>query len=169
MQTTSATIIADASFCPKTHAAGFGFWARSNRGSLAGTGCFKDRVIDIQAAEAAAIVNAIYASISRGVVARGDSILVQTDSKGAPRALLRSFKKKSTLLRYRRVAEVYQRIVQENDLKVNFRYVRGHTKIKVPRYTSQRLCDKDARGKMREMRKRLLESEPSIAVKFDNG
>lgn len=77
------TIIADASFCPDTNVAGYGYWIACERGKDGGGGEMKGRVESSLIAEMQAVVNALYISIRKNLVQANDHVLLQTDCEGA--------------------------------------------------------------------------------------
>ena len=73
------TIITDASFCPKSGAAGYGYWIASKREKHGGGGYFKQTLRNSTEAEAKAIINGVYHALQKESLMAGDQILVQSD------------------------------------------------------------------------------------------
>ena len=147
------TVITDASYCPETKAAGFGYWAVSQRMRKYGGGPLRELPRNSQEAEMLAIVNAVIKACESGVAEAGDEILIQSDCLGA----LNTFEGKRT-----RVADWEQGIVDglavfgiELNLFFRYRHVKGHTNGATPRLWVNNLCDKHAKEGMRERRSQL--------------
>lgn len=149
------TIISDASYCPRTHAAGYGFWAVSHRGRHAGGGSFKSGLDGASTAETMAIVNALHVTLSLGIAEKGDKVLIQTDCLFAIHLLTGVIKKAER--RHPDSWRAFQRFIElraVHELAVDFRHVRGHTKVDDQRSKAQRHSDKRARDGMKKARAR---------------
>jgi ribonuclease HI len=150
------TIIADASHCPDTLAAGYGYWAISERGSRGGGGPLAKPIDKSSAAEMAALVNALYVALEVGIALPGDHVLLQTDCMGAIQALE---SKRTGLSSDERSAKgKFYELKKSADVTVSFRHVKGHTTVKDARSVTNRLCDERAKAGMRLARKRIKES-----------
>lgn len=147
------TIISDASHCHQHHVAGYGFWCVSKRGSHAGQGAFKSLLKDALAAETLAIVNALHCSISMGVTAAGDDVLIQTDCLNAIDQLEGRFRRKRKDLA--EGIERFNLLRDGNNLHIEFRHVRGHTRTMDQRSKAQRLSDQRARQAMKKARSQV--------------
>jgi ribonuclease HI len=77
------TIIADASFCPNTNVAGYGYWIATERGKQGGGGEMKGRVEGNIAAEMQAVANALHIALRLTLVQQKDEVLIQTDCMAA--------------------------------------------------------------------------------------
>ena len=149
------TIIADASHCTETKAAGYGFWAVSERGRHAGGGPMKDPVDTSSAAELLAIVNGFFFAKLRGIITAGDHVLLQTDCQ---RAIDVFEGRIQTMTRDERAGRKrFYELKREYACTVSFRHVKGHTDRTEARYVTNNLCDKRAKEGMRLARKRLKE------------
>ncbi len=154
------TIISDASYCPRTHAAGYGFWAVSERGRHGGSGSFKAKLPGSLFAETCAIVNALFIATRLGIAAAGDRVLVQTDCQVAIRALEGKMKrrtinaKRNVLLRD--AVERFNVFVREHALTIEFRYVQGHSRVQDQRSKAQRHADARARAGMEKARAKVV-------------
>ena len=155
---TEATIISDASVCPKSGANGYAFWAVSGRGRFCGEGSFKTAVVDTVAAEAMGAINALYCALRAGVIATGDRVLVQVDNLAVPAVLAGAMKRKRSLARYAPLRSAFDGLSLRYSIQVRFRHVRGHSAQNTPRFAAQKLCDRAARRRMRQMRSRLAAS-----------
>lgn len=144
------TIIADASFCPDTHAAGYGFWIACDRGKRGGSGAVKTRVANNIAAEMIALVNGLYTACRYGLVAKHDEVLLQTDCLAAIDAFAgnrgRISQEEIELVQY------LERLKTEQKLTIQFRHVKGHTDGSTPRLYINNMCDELARKSMRRAR-----------------
>lgn len=144
------TIITDASFCSETNAAGYGYWIVCERGRKSGGGPVKSRVPCSMIAEMMACCNGLWIALSNGLVTRGDTVLIQTDCQPAIDLFLKTGKSydKNKL----EVLDYMAKIVQENELEVKYRHVKGHTDGSTPRTYVNNVCDKAAKKYMRLMR-----------------
>lgn len=151
------TIIADASHCPETGAAGYGWWTACGRGKRGGGGQIKEKVDRASAAEMIALVNALHLSVKEGLVQTGDYVLLQTDCLAAISALL------STRTRLSEDEKRAKRAFFELKKKVNFvftlKHVKGHTNRPEARFVTNNLCDARAKKGMRLARQRLADSQ----------
>ena len=149
------TIIADASHCTKTKAAGYGFWAVSERGKHGGGGSMASPVDTSSAAELLAIVNGLFFGKLKGILDAGDHVLLQTDCQRAIDVLegrIQTMTKDERAGRKR-----FYELKREYACRVSFRHVKGHTSRTEARYITNNLCDKRAKNGMRLARKRIRE------------
>ena len=108
------------------------------------------------AAEAAALVNAMFFACMSGIAAQGDHVLLQSDCTGAIAALE---SKRTELSKDERAARKrFYELKKEYGVTVSFRHVKGHTNRTEARYVTNNLCDQRAKTGMRLARKRLQES-----------
>jgi ribonuclease HI len=142
------TIIADASYCPRTGAAGYGVWAASSRGKRS----FKGQLAvpkDNNDAEMMAIVNGVAYALKFGIAMPGDLLLIQSDSTTAIITLNTGEAKDAAT---ETIVDTFGHFIEKYALKVEFRHVKGHTNselVKDARFASNRLCDKHAKEEMR--------------------
>lgn len=145
----TATILADASFCPDTKAAGWGYWIASDRGKRGGGGVIKGMRSDYTSkhAEMMALVNALAVARKAGLVEDGDEILFQTD---CVEAIL--------CFRSGRPKHITDKMAELTiNLNVTYKHVKGHTNRethKQARYGANRMCDYRAGLYMRQERAR---------------
>lgn len=153
------TIIADASFCPETQAAGYGFWIACERGKKGGGGEMKDLLSSNIAAEMQAAVNALHIAIRCELVKAADEVLIQTDCMAA----IDAFEgKRRNLAPHEKVAvDVMHRLRIQHCLSLVFRHVKGHSGRKEARYVTNHMCDKRAKEAMRLARARIQLGEIS--------
>lgn len=149
----NVTIIADASYCPQTRAAGYGYWVASERGKAPGGGSMRGPVDGSGAAEMMAVCNAIYDALKLGLVEPGDHLLVQTDCQSAILAFdgQRQVMTRDELAAKRSFADLCTR----NRLRVRLRHVKGHTNRREARYVTNNRCDQRAREGMQAARERF--------------
>lgn len=150
------TVIADASHCPDTGAAGYGYWAVSERGRQGGGGPIKNPLGNSTAAEMAALVNGLYFALASGIAERGDHVLLQTDCTGAIAAL--ESKRKELSIDERAAKAQFFELKKTHGVTVSFRHVKGHTSRTEARYVTNNLCDQRAKTGMRLARKRIKEA-----------
>lgn len=149
------TIIADASWCPTTHAGGYGFWIASERGKYGGGGpCGKNELPNSStSAEMMALCNALYIALKRGYVLEGDAVLLQTDCQNGINIFCK--RQSCPTQQERKAVEYLKGLVKSFKLTVEFRHVKGHTSNPNARSVTNRLCDERAKKHMREIRKRI--------------
>jgi len=147
------TIIADASFCPDTNVAGYGFWIASERGKQGGGGEMKCRLEGNIAAEMQAVANALHIATRLQLVQAADEVLIQTDCMAAIDAF--EGKRKNLPSQEWEAVRVLRRLRSEHNLQIVFRHVKGHTGKKEARYVTNHLCDKRAKEAMRRARARV--------------
>lgn len=147
------TILADASHCPTTKAAGYGFWIASGRGKWAGHGALRGRIATSTQAEMMAVVNALHTAIVRQLVAQEDVVLMQIDCLAA----IDSFNRARQLLEEEvKVVDHYDKLCKAHRLVVMFRHVKAHTGKGGSRFVSNSHCDKSAKKEMRRQRGRFI-------------
>lgn len=149
------TIIADASHCPDTLAAGYGYWIASERGKLGGGGPMKKLAADSTSAEMQAVCNALYVAIRYQLVQPGDDVLIQTDCEAA----IQAFQGRRNIRRPHEmeVLRYFHSLRERSSIVVSFRHVKGHTKRKEARYVTNNLCDQRAKEGMRQARATVKE------------
>ena len=150
------TVIADASHCPNTGAAGYGYWAVSERAKYGGGGEMRDPVDSSSAAEMMALANGLFYALRHLIAQPGDHVLLQTDCQAAIDAFE---SKRTSLTKHEWVAkkELFN-LKKKHKITVSFGHVKGHTDRTEARYVTNVLCDKRAKTGMRTARKRIQES-----------
>jgi ribonuclease HI len=144
------TIIADASFCPDTGKAGYGFWIASQRGKMGGDGVLKGIVENNIAAEIMALLNALHAARKSELVLQNDSVLLQTDCQPAIDALRRQ--RQSITEQEMNLVAHYESFCEEHSLHIRLKHVKGHSDKEDARYVVNNICDRKARRNMRQAR-----------------
>ncbi len=146
----SATLMVDASWCPETHVAGYGFWIASNRGKLPGSGTIKGRVESSNLAEMQAICIVLYIAKKMEYVLPWENVLIQTDCLAAIYAFERTRKVSGS------EADALRKYLELSlEQHVELRHVKGHTGSYNPRFLANRMCDIRARKAMRDLRDSL--------------
>lgn len=150
-----ATIIADASWCPDTKVAGYGFHISSDHGKRPGQGVFNDPCKGSNHAEAMALINALYVGCRTGLIRPGMDVLLQSDSQAALDAL--SGKRKIIFGAEKRCRNLLRSVADRLCLEIRFKHVPGHTdpSYSQGRFVANRLCDKRAKEQMRKARQRF--------------
>lgn len=151
------TIIADASYCSQTGAAGYGFWIACERGKRGGGGPIERKLDNSSSAEMMAIVNAVYIAATRELIQQGDHVLLQTDCQSAIDAF--SNLRKRLKQTEKDAKDEFYKLKREHGFTFSFRHVKGHTSRPEARYVTNNLCDKRAREGLRLARQRLADSE----------
>lgn len=151
------TIISDASYCPKSHAAGWGGYCISNRAKHFADGPLH-RVASCEHAETLALIHAIAAAFENGVAAPGDHLLLQSDSQNALGVLGSSqYRGGRTYFspELRKAQATFAHLTI--GCSTTFRWVRGHAANwrQEPRLAINVMCDAAAGRHMQAERKRL--------------
>lgn len=150
------TLMTDASHCPDSGAAGFGFWCASDRGKLAGGSAFRGAIKDSYEAEFKGVANSLKAAINAGLILNGDKVLIQLDCIGVITCIGRKNKPRADVIV---VLDYIQNIAKEHELTLLCRHVKGHTKrLEGNRFKANNHCDIRAKNAMREARK-ILKAE----------
>lgn len=170
------TLFSDASICPDTGCVGWAAWAKSDRGTARADGALRRRTIDSGVAEAMAVVNGIVIAAQRGLVEKGDVVVVQTDNnsvmsvlRGEARRYIRRADRGSleisgeqlheeVLRRNEEIDEVaatYSDLVRRLGVTVVWKHCKGHRGLEDRRAAVNTCCDERARDRMREARRRM--------------
>lgn len=144
------TIIADASYCPETDKAGYGFWIASQRGKAGGDGVLESHVGNNIVAEMMALLNALHVAVRRGLVIPKDSVLLQTDCQPAIDAF--NGRRSNITEQEKELVSWYKEFVSSNELHMRLKHVKGHTKSDDARFVVNNICDRKARRNMRKAR-----------------
>lgn len=146
------TVMADASHCPQTKAAGYGFWIASGRGKKGGGGAMKSLVSTSTLAEMQAVANALYIGLRCGLIQQQDRVLIQTDCEAAIFAFqaLRNVNEEE-----KKVVKWLYAMLNKHELKMEIRHVKGHSSSRAPRYAANNCCDKRALKAMRKARDKI--------------
>lgn len=144
------TVMTDASWCPDTHAGGYGFWIACERGKLPGGGPFKVAIPTAGHAEMMAICNAIYEARKVGLIVANDTVLIQTDCREAMDVLTRR-----THVDYKDIIDYFNDITKRAKLTIRFRHVKAHTANSDNRSVANKMCDSRAKQGMREAREAI--------------
>lgn len=144
---TRATVITDASFCPRSRAAGWAAWIRIDGSSapIKRYGEFKVPVANPTEAEMLAAVNGLWIAAQHGVT----EALVQTDCLTVVHML-------TGQTRNRKLKDAFsQALAKAGVLGLSFsgRHVRGHTDKQDARSYVNRWCDEHAKVGMRKQRR----------------
>lgn len=144
-----ATVITDASFCPRTRAAGWAAWVRvdGRKEPIRRYGAFKQPVASSRDAEMLAAINGVFIATKEGAT----EVLVQTDCL----AVVHMFEGvtvqksiKNAFVRAKAKAGV-------QGVRMSARHVKGHTSDAAPRSWVNRWCDEQAGKQMRTQRARV--------------
>jgi len=141
------TLMTDASHCSTTKAAGFGFWCVSNRGKLSGGKPLNGVVRDAYQAEAKAVANSLIIGFRSGIIQQGDKVIVQLDNLAVVNGLMgKSNKVRKDVMDVLRFIKNFK---IENNIEIECRHVKGHTKRKENRFKANNHCDKIAKKQMK--------------------
>lgn len=145
----NVTIIADASHCPETKVAGYGFWIASGRGKFGGGGAMRSKVDNSTIAEMQAVVNSLWIALDKGFAQEGDEILIQTDCLAA----IQAFGSQRYLSAdEQKVTRALRGLADNFKLKLKLKHVKGHTTRAEARFVTNNCCDKRAKAAMRKAR-----------------
>ena len=150
----NVTIIADASYCPDTGAAGYGWWIACQRGKLGGHGVLKTKLVNNIAAEMMALVNAFLAGCQAGLIQQHDQVLMQTDCTAAINIFKESTRNKATEQELQIAAKLHE-YQKRAGVATSYRHVKGHTTTQDARSHVNRQCDQQARKHMRNARAQI--------------
>lgn len=144
------TIIADASFCPDTKVAGYGFWIASERGKQGGDGAMRGQCANNIVAEMQAVANALHQGLKLGLIQHSDFVLIQTDCEPA----IQAFDGTRTKLieQEEECCNLLTTLQTRFGLAFEFRHVKGHSGNTEARFAANNRCDKAARKAMRKAR-----------------
>lgn len=155
----SLTIIADASFCSNTKAAGYGVWLAGSHGRKAFEGPLQ-QPRDNNIAETMAIANALWHGLDSGLLKANTNVLIQSDSDTAIKIL--TGLKAPSCQQYRDAVAYVQGVVSRYKLKLRYKHVPGHTKGADSRTRAQNHCDEQARRQMLRQRAEILQQPVEI-------
>lgn len=144
------TVIADASFCPDTGKAGYGYWIASQRGKLGGDGVLLDEPVNNVSAEMMALLMALHDARESGILHNNDAILLQTDCYPAIDAFQGA--RRNISAQERMLVRYFKEIVARYCIHIRFKHVKGHTENPEARFVTNKICDLRARKRMREAR-----------------
>lgn len=142
MKAFAATVITDASFCPKTKCAGWAAWVAHDKGRVKKYGAFKRQPKSSAQAELWAAINGITLATREGAT----DILLQTDCQSVVDLINGQAEK------------VYQALVlakQTARPRIVAVHVKGHTRNKESRFWCNRWCDTNAKAVMNAQRAQL--------------
>ncbi len=147
------TIIADASHCPNTKAAGYACWIASERGKYFHSARMLKPCESSVIAEMMALVNGVYIGLRQGLIMEGDRLCLQTDCIPAIQKLKGSALPSSSgdVI----VVKHFKKMLEKFHLQPFFKHVKGHSCIKDGRSHVNRRCDERARHHMQRMRRTL--------------
>lgn len=141
-----ATVIADASFCSTTKAAGWAVWVAYDGGAKEKrSGVFRDRPPNSGIAELQAALNGIWLAYQHGA----RDILIQTDCESVVHAIKGANNAYGALWRDARDKYFPQAVIRA-------RHVRGHTRVQDSRSWCNRWADAEAKRHMRTQREELI-------------
>lgn len=149
----SLTIIADASFCSDTKAAGYGVWLAGSHGRDAFEGPLK-KPHDNNVAETMAITNALWHGLKSGLLKSNTNVLIQSDSETAIKVL--TGEKAPSNQQYRDAVAYVQQLATRYALTLRYKHVPGHTKGADNRTRAQNHCDSAAKRQMLLQRSEIL-------------
>lgn len=148
------TILTDASRDPDSGVSGWACWIASDRGKTSIGGPIRDVTSSSDAAELAAICNAVHEAFRLALLRPGDDLLIQTDSMNAQsiyyrRRLAYTDDEKLAMKWLSHFTSVLRR--------VTVKHVKAHTGYRDKRSWCNEQCDTEAKTHMRQLRDRLQE------------
>lgn len=148
----AATLVVDASWCPDTGAAGYGYWIASDRGKLGGGAPLSGVLASSNLAEMRAICSSLFIIQEIKFLLSGERILIQTDSQAAIFAFTKQRDVETTDEKH--AVKVFRKLAK--GIEINFRHVKAHTSRAGARFIANNYCDKNAKRSMVIARKELL-------------
>ncbi len=151
------SVFADASFCPNTHAGGWGAWVKSERGTSVSGAAFASQLVSATEAELCAAVNGVHHALTKGIAVTGDVILVTSDCMAVVRWIVpvvmhgRDPGSETQI----QAASQLRGWAKRYGLRFVSKHVPGHAGPGTPRTWVNEWCDKRARRHMLEMRARI--------------
>lgn len=153
----SITIIADASYCSETKAAGYGAWVAGSNGKKGFEGPL-NRPRDNNVAETMAIANALWHGVNSGLLKPGSNVLIQSDSETAIKVL--EGIKPPKCQQYKDALNYVRGLAGRYGLTLRYKHVPGHTRGADSRTRAQNHCDVAAKRQMLKQRALILQVEP---------
>lgn len=147
------TLITDASSCPDTLGAGYGYWCVSERGREGSGGILKGDIKDSYEAELKGAINALIKCHKKGLIQDHDTVLIQLDNKGVVGLFNEDHIPRKDLVE---AMEIFQAFIRKHSIKILSRHVKGHSKSSGNRYAANRHCDERAREFMLQERKNRI-------------
>lgn len=148
------TLMTDASHCQQTGAAGFGFWCVSNRGKLAGGKPLNGKIKDSYEAEAKGVANSLVIGFRSGIIQQGDTVIIQLDNIGVVFGINGKLKKKRKDVK--EVLRFINNFKTQNNLSIECRHVKGHSKKTESRFSANKHCDRLAKQQMKMARLEIV-------------
>lgn len=155
MKSTSITINTDASYCPKTGAAGYAFWIVCDLFTIKKSGMFKTTAKDPTDAESKCIANAIATLLAQKELPTVKWIIVNTDSLHSMERIQSKNTRKTSGF-YNQIYAQWQTLKKRmKSEKAEFRHVKAHSGVKDKRSYVNEWCDENAKREMYKMRQIL--------------
>lgn len=146
------TINTDASFCPKTNAAGWAFFIICNEFKVELSGTFKATPFDCHDAETKCIGQAIHWLINFERTPLSKTIIINTDSKYSIHRITNKRTPVAT-----KINGFLQKLIKQTECKkFEFRYVKAHNGTPDGRSFVNDWCDKAAKSEMYKQRQKFL-------------
>jgi ribonuclease HI len=139
------TMFTDASWNRKTHQAVWASWAKLNGETIRNSGQLKSTVPQIGTAELVAIANGLYCISKQFQHAKGDKILIQTDSLEAIHAINGQEHPRA---QDRAIVVHIKAFAETHGWLLELRHVKGHRGTSSPRHAVNTWCDKECRRLM---------------------
>ena len=149
------TLMTDASVCPHTGAAGYGYWVVSERspGTHGQGGLILKGYKDSFSGELHGVYLSIKESIENGKILKDDYVLIQLDNAGVVNCINNVNKVRDS---EQELMRNFRNLLKSNSIKYKARHVKGHSKDLANRYRSNYMCDMRAGIEMRKIRDEIL-------------
>lgn len=152
------TVFTDASFCPRTMAAGFAVWIKVDGRTIRHAGAFKIEVKEAWQAELAALANGICGACAVLNLADGDMIVAATDCLRAIDILERRGGKPTKA--FRDVREHTLQELTKRGVLLRLKHVKAHQGKEAGRRNAvNEWCDGAAKRVMRSRRRSIAQQE----------
>lgn len=144
------TIFTDASFCAKTHAAGWAAWIKHQGKTMKFGGTPVSYIINSNHAEFVAAVNGIFLAIK--YVPEVKTLHLVSDCDRVVMAIGAGRSPSVALVEERKICDFIFELVNEHKVTIKSRHVRAHVRKGDRRNYVNNWCDAEAKRHMRHMR-----------------
>ena len=145
------TLFSDASWCPDTLRGAYACWWKVDGRASRDAGVLKEGVPSSQHAELFAMANGIWLVCKRTNPPAGSRIIAQTDCMAVIH-LLTGARRRSADHQQADAKAFVHGLLRQQDIRIEFRHVKGHKGNATPRNAVNSWCDKTCRTLMQRAR-----------------
>ena len=153
------SLFTDASFCPRTGAAGWAAWAKEDGATVRQSGAFKSAMENSAMAEAGALVNGLFVVLSLIDPPPRSKIIAASDNMEVVRLAGLAH---TPVGRLTQPLQRLQNMLLARGVLMHMRHVKGHKGTITPRNAVNTWCDGAAKEHMRAARQALLDNSRSV-------